>query len=79
MAFGGATAYMMRMQLAHPWQPIPVLGQIFLRGTGGVLAPETYTQLFTMHGGIMVFFAVTSFRKVVREGRLVYKDFLSFD
>lgn len=59
MAFGGAMAYMIRMQLAYPWQPIPVLGQIFLRETGGVLAPETYTQLFTMHGGIMVFFAVT--------------------
>lgn len=59
LAFGGALAYMIRAQVAHPWQPIPVLGNIFLKDTGGAIMPEQYVQLFTMHGGIMVFFAVT--------------------
>jgi cytochrome c oxidase subunit 1 len=40
---GGAFAVVIRMQLAHP----------------GIVAPSTYTSLFTLHGTIMIFFAIT--------------------
>lgn len=59
LAVGGILAYLMRFQLAHPWQPIPFFGNLFFKETGGILMPEVYPKLFTMHGGIMVFFAVT--------------------
>ncbi len=59
LAFGGVMAFMIRWQLAYPWQPIPVLGKILFKESGGILMPENYSTLFTMHGGIMVFFAVT--------------------
>lgn len=59
LAFGGSMAWLIRLQLAHPWQPIPIIGSWLFSETGGILAPEVYPKLFTMHGGIMVFFAVT--------------------
>ncbi len=59
LALGGIMAFMIRWQLAYPWQPIPVLGNLLFKESGGVLMPENYPMLFTMHGGIMVFFAVT--------------------
>lgn len=59
LAIGGAMAFIIRWQLAYPWKPIPVLGQIFFKETGGMILPEVYPMLFTMHGGIMVFFAIT--------------------
>lgn len=59
LAIGGLMAFVMRWQLAYPWKPIPLLGQIFFRSTGGIVMPEVYPMLFTMHGGIMVFFAIT--------------------
>ena len=43
LAAGGLFAVVIRMQLARP----------------GVVAPSTYTSLFTMHGTIMIFFAIT--------------------
>lgn len=59
LAGGGMMAYVIRMQVANPWQPIPFIGQILFPQTGGIVMPEVYPMLFTMHGGIMVFFAVT--------------------
>ncbi len=59
LAVGGTLAYLMRLQIAHPWQPIPIFGNLFFKEAGGILMPEAYPKLFTMHGGIMVFFAVT--------------------
>ncbi|MEI6236823.1 MAG: cbb3-type cytochrome c oxidase subunit I, partial [Planctomycetota bacterium] len=55
---GGFMALLMRWQLAAPNQPLPMLGRFFFGGTGAVL-PEQYNSLFTLHGTIMVFFAVT--------------------
>jgi cytochrome c oxidase subunit I len=51
LAVGGGLAMMMRWQLAYPGQPLP--------GTGYSIGPAAYTQLFTLHGLIMIFFAVT--------------------
>jgi len=59
LAFGGLMVFIIRWQLAYPWQPIPVIGPIMFGASGGIVLPEVYSMLFTMHGGIMVFFAVT--------------------
>ena len=59
LAVGGLMALLIRWQLAYPWQPVPVIGQWLFRESGGAVSPEAYPMLFTMHGGIMVFFAVT--------------------
>lgn len=59
LLLGGVLAMLIRWQWGFPGQKVPVLGDLFLRGTGGVIAPGTYQQIFTMHGLIMVFFAVT--------------------
>ncbi len=59
MAIGGMMAFIIRWQLAHPWQPVPVIGPWIFPDSGGAVMPEIYTKLFTAHGGIMVFFAIT--------------------
>ncbi len=44
---GGATAYLIRWQIAHPDTEAPGWGYI---------APDVYNSLVTQHGTIMVFF-----------------------
>src|SRR5574342_396643 len=59
LAIGGTLAMMMRWQLGFPGKPIP--GGSVLPETmapGGVLLPEFYNSLVTMHGTFMVFFAI---------------------
>jgi cytochrome c oxidase subunit 1 len=56
---GGTLAMMIRWQWAFPGQPMPILGPTVLRSSGGVIGPALYMQLFTMHGLIMIFFAIT--------------------
>src|ERR1700687_772537 len=56
---GGALAMMIRWQWAYPGAPVPVLGPVFLKNSGGAIGPATYMTLFTMHGTIMIFFAIT--------------------
>ncbi|RMG20463.1 MAG: cytochrome c oxidase subunit I, partial [Methanobacteriota archaeon] len=55
--FGGLMAYMMRWEIAFPETAIPGAGWIpepF--GYEGIIPPEFYNALVTMHGTIMVFF-----------------------
>ncbi|TMA40961.1 MAG: cytochrome-c oxidase, partial [Deltaproteobacteria bacterium] len=59
LLLGGTLAMLIRWQWAFPYRPVPVLGQLFLRENGGVIGPATYQQIFTTHGLIMIFFAVT--------------------
>jgi cytochrome c oxidase subunit 1 len=59
LAVGGTLAMMIRWQWAYPGRPVPVLGPMFLHDSGGVIGPATYTSIFTMHGLIMIFFAIT--------------------
>jgi cytochrome c oxidase subunit 1 len=47
---GGLMAMVMRWQLAYPGRPAPLVG---------VVSPASYTTLFTLHGTIMIFFAIT--------------------
>jgi cytochrome c oxidase subunit I len=60
LLFGGSLAMMIRWQWAFPWgAPVPVLGKIFLRNTGGIITPPDYASIFTEHGLIMIFWAIT--------------------
>jgi cytochrome c oxidase subunit I len=60
LAFGGLLAMMIRWQWAYPGEQVPsILGRAFLTRTHGVISPATYNTLFTMHGLIMIFFAIT--------------------
>src|SRR5260370_9499700 len=58
LAVGGSLAMMIRWQWAFPGRPVPLFG-IFLARSGGVITPATYQSIFTMHGLIMIFFAIT--------------------
>jgi cytochrome c oxidase subunit 1 len=58
---GGFFSVLMRLQLGYPNSSFALLqkigGSLF---AGGKLQPETYYQLMTMHGTIMIFFVLTA-------------------
>ncbi len=56
---GGLLAMVMRWQWAHPGEPVPLVGDLLFSESNGAVTPASYTGLFTSHGLIMVFFAVT--------------------
>jgi cytochrome c oxidase subunit 1 len=57
---GGGLAMLIRMQLAWPGRQWPWLAQLFPEGMlGGIMTPEFYISLVTMHGTIMVFFFIS--------------------
>src|SRR5574341_1728717 len=56
---GGLMAMIIRWQLAYPFKKIPIIGKLLFPALGGILAPENYNMMITMHGTIMVFFAIT--------------------
>jgi cytochrome c oxidase subunit 1 len=56
---GGTMAMMIRWQLAHPGEKFPILGTFVFANSDGVVSPSAYVSLFTMHGTIMIFFAIT--------------------
>jgi cytochrome c oxidase subunit 1 len=56
---GGLLAMAMRWQLGFPGKPMPGGGILpETMAPGGVLLPEFYNSLVTMHGTFMVFFAI---------------------
>src|ERR1700723_1167650 len=58
---GMVLSWMMRIHLAWTNAPIPGLQLLSPNGApGGVMTPEYYLQLMTMHGTIMVFFVLTT-------------------
>ena len=59
--FGMALSWVMRIHLAWNNAAIPGLQLLSKTGApGGVMTPEYYLQLMTMHGTIMVFFVLTT-------------------
>jgi cytochrome c oxidase subunit 1 len=56
---GGTLAMLIRWQWAFPYRPVPVLGPLLFGSSGGLIGPATYQQIFTTHGLVMIFFAVT--------------------
>lgn len=58
---GMIMSILMRMNLSWPGTNWPILGTLFPTGApGGVMNPEFYLSLVTMHGTIMVFFVLTT-------------------
>lgn len=56
---GGMMSMLIRWTLAYPGVPVPVLGNILFSESGGVVPPDIYAMLFTLHGTIMIFFFIT--------------------
>jgi len=56
---GATMSGLIRWTLAFPGVPVPILGPFLYGATNGVVPPDSYTTLFTMHGTIMIFFAIT--------------------
>ena len=58
---GMILSWLMRLHLAWPKAAVPGLQQLSPNGAaGGVISPEYYLSLMTMHGTIMVFFVLTT-------------------
>ena len=58
---GMTMSVLMRMNLSWPGTKWPILGTLFPGGApGGMMTPEFYLSLVTMHGTIMVFFVLTT-------------------
>ncbi|MFQ6607817.1 MAG: cbb3-type cytochrome c oxidase subunit I [Fidelibacterota bacterium] len=59
LLFGGFQAVLIRWQLAYPDKLVPawLLGSFLFEG--GKITPDHYNQLITMHGTIMIFWAIT--------------------
>src|SRR5215510_10888925 len=58
---GGLLSMMMRMQLGWPSHMWPTLAKLFPKGMqGGIMAPQFYLSLQTMHGTIMAIFVLTA-------------------
>ncbi|MBI4469387.1 MAG: cbb3-type cytochrome c oxidase subunit I [Acidobacteria bacterium] len=58
---GIVLSLLMRIRLAWPNEQWPLLAKIFPTGfEGGLMSPEFYLAMVTMHGTIMVFFVLTT-------------------
>src|SRR5271169_1104799 len=58
---GMLLSWLLRIHLAYPTTPIPGLAFLSKTGApGGVITPEYYLSLLTMHGTLMVFFVLTN-------------------
>ena len=63
LLFGFFLMLCMRWQIAHPNQPIPIVGPLLANVLGdvaakGVMSPDLYNSFGAMHGTIMVFLAI---------------------
>ena len=68
LLFGFCLMLCMRWQIAHPGQPIPIIGNLLggllkfpdgsAMAAGGAMSPDVYNVFGAMHGNIMVFLAV---------------------
>jgi cytochrome c oxidase subunit I len=58
---GMVLSWLLRIHLAYPGWHIPFLSKLSATGApGGVMTPEYYLSLLTMHGTLMVFFVLTN-------------------
>jgi cytochrome c oxidase subunit 1 len=58
---GTALSVIMRYHLVHPNEQVAWFGKLWpTSAAGGVMTPELYLSLMTMHGTIMVFFVLTT-------------------
>src|SRR5262245_53397032 len=59
LALGGALAMAIRWQWAYLGAEVPLVGKAIFPRSGGAITPSAYASIFTMHGLIMIFFAIT--------------------
>src|SRR5207249_2294365 len=59
LGFGGLMAMLIRWQWAYPGEAVPVVGNVLFPRSGGAIGPAAYNSLFTNHGLIMIFWAIT--------------------
>jgi len=58
---GGFMSILFRLQLAYPDHSFSIIEAFLGRGQdGGIMSPDTYLSLVTIHGTIMVFFVLTA-------------------
>jgi len=55
----GCFAMLIRWQLGFPGQPVPAVGKLLFPAGRGEVPPASYMKLFTMHGVLMIFFALS--------------------
>jgi cytochrome c oxidase subunit 1 len=61
VVLGMLMSILMRLNMTWPGHAWPLLGTLFPQGApGGVMTPEFYLSLVTMHGTMMVFFVLTT-------------------
>src|ERR1035441_6636739 len=65
MLFGFFLMLLMRWQMAHPGQPVPVFGWLLEKTLGqvaarGAMSADLYNSFGAMHGTIMVFLGVVA-------------------
>ncbi|MBL8013716.1 MAG: cbb3-type cytochrome c oxidase subunit I [Candidatus Omnitrophica bacterium] len=59
LLWGGLQAMLIRWQIAYPETEVPIFGKLMFPENNGILTPDTYNQVLTMHGTVMIFWAVT--------------------
>ena len=59
LLLAGSFAMLIRWQLGFPGQPIPAIGKLLFPEGRGEVPAASYMKLFTMHGVLMIFFALT--------------------
>jgi len=59
LAVGGVLAMVIRWQWAYPGEAVPIVGNVLFSESAGAVTPATYPMVFTNHGLIMIFWAVT--------------------
>jgi cytochrome c oxidase subunit I len=58
---GGLFSVLFRLQLGFPGETFPILEAVFgSKAPGGLITPEFYYALVTMHGTVLVFFVLTA-------------------
>ncbi len=58
LMLGGLLALGIRWQLAYPWSEVPILGKLLFAKQGGIMPPEFYIMLVTMHASVMIFLVI---------------------
>ncbi len=59
LLWGGLQAMLIRWQLAFNGQEVPFIGKILWPAEAGIMTPDIYNATITMHGTIMIFWAIT--------------------
>lgn len=59
LLWGGLQAMVIRWSLSFNGVEVPLIGKLIWPNANGIITPDIYNQLITMHGTIMIFWAIT--------------------